>query len=307
MDEEEHACSLAFYSAIGHTALECTNLRTLSNDHIADKSEEEAWALLAEASAERDIGDFKDALQVLSKTCPDYTYPKLEREFRGRGFTIFLIAMEKDHGDTYTNVNLQGEIGKKYAVSYFTSATCHRPALVDKWPASPEENLKRLADAGVPMDRGVDKCNNCGKVGHSTRRCPDEKMAPVQPKVTCFLCGEEGHRVRDCTQSRKREGGRACKICESEEHLAKVIAFPLSSSHVSLLCLALTSSDRTVPTARSVHAVTAVKKTTWRKIVPPVRREPATTAARKIIWPRIAPTRAKSLATFALKKDITLA
>jgi hypothetical protein len=30
----------------------------------------------------------------------------------------------------------------------------------ERWPKSAEENLKRLGDAGIPMDRGVEKCNN---------------------------------------------------------------------------------------------------------------------------------------------------
>ena len=185
--------------------------------------------MLHQASEEREISDFKDALKILSKVCPDYTYVQLEKEFRAKNFSIYMIAMEKDHGDTWTNVNLQGDTGKKYAVSYFTSPDCQRPAMLDKWPASPEDNLTRLADAGTPLDRGVEKCNNCGTLGHTTRRCPEEKMASVQPVVTCFLCGEVGHRVRDCTQERK-PAGRACKICESEEHLAKVrLPLPFTS------------------------------------------------------------------------------
>jgi hypothetical protein len=214
---------------LGHVALDCKNPKALDKANVAEKSEEEAWALLKQASDERDIGDFKEAVQILSKACPDYTYPKLEKEFRARNYSIYLIAMEKDHGElaTWTNVNLQGDVGKKFAVSYFTSDKAQRPTLLDKWPASPEENLTRLEDAGIPLNRGVDKCSNCNKLGHTTRRCPDEKMASVQPVVTCFLCGEEGHRVRDCGQERK-PAGRACKVCESEEHLAKVCLNPSS-------------------------------------------------------------------------------
>ena len=221
----------------GHVALDCNNPKVVDNARVAEKSEDEAWALLKAASDDRDIGDFKEALQILSKACPDYTYPRLEKEFRSRGFSIYLIAMvglllallpqrsdqflqEKDVGETWTNVNLQCDTGKKYAVSYFTSPEVQRATLVDRWPATPEENLARLADAGIPLDRGVPLCSNCSKLGHTTRHCPDEKVASVQPVVTCFLCGEEDHRVRDCGQERKT-GGRACKICESEEHIAK--------------------------------------------------------------------------------------
>ena len=49
--------------------------------------------MLEQASKERDIGDFKEALQILSKAAPDYTYPRLEKEFRKRGYSIYLIAM----------------------------------------------------------------------------------------------------------------------------------------------------------------------------------------------------------------------
>lgn len=65
----------------------------LNNDHVPVKSEAEAWALLGEASNDRDITDFKDAVQVLSKAAPAYTYPELEKEFRKRKFNIYLIAM----------------------------------------------------------------------------------------------------------------------------------------------------------------------------------------------------------------------
>lgn len=56
-------------------------------------SEAEAWDLLKQASNERDIGDFKEAVQILTKVAPDYTYPRLEKEFRDRGFNIYLIAL----------------------------------------------------------------------------------------------------------------------------------------------------------------------------------------------------------------------
>ena len=128
--------------------------------HVADKVPGEAWKALKAASDDRDITDFKDAVQVIVKACPEMSYPQLEKEFRHRGFGVYLIALEKETGDTLTNVDLQGQIQKKYSVGYFLSDQAQRPSLKERWPTSAEQNLKRLEDAGVPMDRGVPKCNN---------------------------------------------------------------------------------------------------------------------------------------------------
>ena len=59
-----------------------------------------------------------------------------------------------------TSVNLQGEIGKKYVVGYFLSDRPQRPSMKERWPKSAEDNIQRLGDAGVPMDRRVPKCIN---------------------------------------------------------------------------------------------------------------------------------------------------
>jgi hypothetical protein len=61
--------------------------------HIADKTEDDAWKGLKQASDDRDITDFKDAVQVLVKACPETTYPKLEKEFRKRDLNVYLIAL----------------------------------------------------------------------------------------------------------------------------------------------------------------------------------------------------------------------
>jgi hypothetical protein len=61
--------------------------------HIADKTEGEAWKAVKQASDERDITDFKEAVQVLVKACPELTYPELEKEFRKRDFNVYLVAL----------------------------------------------------------------------------------------------------------------------------------------------------------------------------------------------------------------------
>jgi hypothetical protein len=102
-------------------------------------------------------------VQVLVKAVPDMTYVQLEKEFRERDYNVYLIAMEKDIEATQTIVNIQGKIGCKFAVFYFLSDKPSRPNMKERWPKSPEENLERLEDAGVPMDSGVVKCNNVSR------------------------------------------------------------------------------------------------------------------------------------------------
>jgi hypothetical protein len=67
--------------------------RLINLQHIADKTEDAAWKALEQASNECDIADFKEAVQVLVKACPELTYPKLEKEFRKRDLNIYLVAL----------------------------------------------------------------------------------------------------------------------------------------------------------------------------------------------------------------------
>ena len=61
--------------------------------HVPDKAASEAWKDLEAASDDKDITDFKEAMMVLVKSCPELTYPELEKLFRAKGFSVFLIAM----------------------------------------------------------------------------------------------------------------------------------------------------------------------------------------------------------------------
>ena len=61
--------------------------------HVADKTEAEAWKGIKQASDEHDITEFKEAVQVLTKACPEMTYTKLEKEFRKRGLNVYLIGL----------------------------------------------------------------------------------------------------------------------------------------------------------------------------------------------------------------------
>lgn len=148
-----------------HNTIECKNPKKIDNSAVPDKSEQEAWAMIKEASDDLDVGDFKEAVKILSKTVPEMTYPRLEKELRKRDLNIHLIGLKKEAPPAYTNTNLQGEVGKPYQLGIFTkSFKCPRPILMPIWPKDEAENIERLQATGVPLERGVIICNNCGEL-----------------------------------------------------------------------------------------------------------------------------------------------
>jgi hypothetical protein len=137
--------------------LNCENPRKIDYSAVEDVPAEVAWEQIRAAAEDRDIDDIKEAAQKYFKACPDATYVDMEGAFRTQDFKVYLIAIEKELAMTYTNMDLQGNLDKKYTVTWRLSDKPSRPKENDFWPASPEENLERLADAGVPVDRGVPK------------------------------------------------------------------------------------------------------------------------------------------------------
>ena len=127
-------------------------------------------------------------------------------------------------------MNLQGKLDCKYTVGYFYGPKPLRASLKEGWPSSPEENIERLKDAGIAVDRGIPKCSNCNgepsehrhvlgfisnisiEFGHVAKFCKEEKVAIDRPQVQCVNCEEIGHRARDCTQARKDRF--ACRNCK---------------------------------------------------------------------------------------------
>lgn len=125
----------------------------------------------------------------------ELTYPLLEQAFRGMNIGVHLIAIEKELTTTYTNMDLQGNLEKKYSVTWRLSDKPMRPREKDSWPSSPEENMERLADAGTPVDRGIPKCSNCDQLGHIFKSCPEEKQENADKAIVkCYNCEEIGHR-----------------------------------------------------------------------------------------------------------------
>jgi hypothetical protein len=190
---------LMMFVTTGHRILDCKNPRLIDRSHVPDVAPDDAWDEVKAAVAERDLDDIKTALDKYIKAIPATTYVQLEQAFRSQNLGVWIIALEREHSVVYTNMDLQGNLDKKYTVSYRLSSKPKRPKEAEDWPASPEENLERLKDAGWPTDRGIPKCNNCDQLGHISKSCPEEKQEPTDRAVVkCYNCDEIGHRVRDC-------------------------------------------------------------------------------------------------------------
>ncbi|KAJ5380104.1 zinc knuckle transcription factor (CnjB) [Penicillium cataractarum] len=214
----------------GHLAQGCTEKRKFDLDHIADKLPDEAWAMMKQASDEKDMDDFREAIQIYTKAVPQTTYVDIEKKMREEEFKIFLIALEKEREDVISLIDLQGQLDCEFVVGYYFSDKPMRANLEERWPRDAEDNLERLANAGLPYDRKVMKCRNCGEMGHGSRACKEERAEVERLQVKCGNCGAVGHRVRDCPEERRSQNG--CRNCGEEGHEARDCTEPRSTGDV---------------------------------------------------------------------------
>ncbi|KAJ5570007.1 uncharacterized protein N7459_009437 [Penicillium hispanicum] len=216
--------------AEGHMSKDCQENRKFDLDHIADKSPEDAWKLMKIASEEMEISEFREALQVYSKAVPSATFADIEKKMREENFKIHLIALEKESEEMISLIDLQGKLDCQYVVGFFFSPNSRRMNLVPRWPSDPAENIERLSNAGLPYDRQVTKCRNCGELGHSARGCKQERIEADRVEIKCGNCGGMGHRVRDCLQDRRNKYG--CRNCGKDDHDTKECPEPRSAANV---------------------------------------------------------------------------
>lgn len=190
--------SISLIILSGHRISECEAARAIDRSHLPDKSIQEAWDMIVEAAKEQEVADVKEAIQIYVKASPETTYVQLEEALRAQDVNLWLIAIEKTVMSTMTNMDLQGNLNKKYTVTYRFNWNPPRPRDRDLWPADVAENLERLQDAGEVVAHGIPKCGNCGELGHIRKSCPEEPEQKEEVVIKCFNCDEVGHRIRDC-------------------------------------------------------------------------------------------------------------
>jgi hypothetical protein len=63
--------------------------------------------------------------------------------------------------DDMTNIDISGNINRKYAIQIQTSYAPRRKKFSQGFPKDKEENAERLIDAGFTHDKLVMKCRRC--------------------------------------------------------------------------------------------------------------------------------------------------
>lgn len=125
------------------------------------------------------------------------TYKAIQQGLITENIDLWFIGLEKPLSGAFTNMDLQGHVGKTYTVNVRFSKKPSRGRERDNWPETVEEILKRLEDAGDAVESMKQRCYNCDEYGHTSNSCPEEKCERGDRKENCTNCSGE-HRTRNC-------------------------------------------------------------------------------------------------------------
>lgn len=215
----------------GHVTSECTERRALDYRGLPTWDAEEAWRNLIDADKEKDLDKFRVSLRAYARAINDtFSFAEVEKALRDDKLNVYLVARKQDIESTMTIVDLQGNIDREYVVGFYFSLKPHRPKFAIGFPASEEENLARLANAGFIEERGIPKCSRCNELGHIAKSCKMEPEERERTGVKCYICDETGHRARDCKQ--ERVDRFACRNCKQSGHRANECPEPRSAEGV---------------------------------------------------------------------------
>ncbi|KAF2021685.1 hypothetical protein BU24DRAFT_470471 [Aaosphaeria arxii CBS 175.79] len=197
----------------GHKALHCTSRRIIDYNGVPELTEQDAWASVVNSCKDNDMDIFRLALRAYARALDDkFDLATVENALREEKYPFYLIARKQEIAITNTIVDLIGNPDREFVLTIQTSAKPRRKMMREGWPATPEENLVRLASAGFVEGRGVPLCGNCG--GHFGKECPNVE------KRTCRNCHSEDHMAKDCDQPPNPDNV-TCRNCEKLGHFAR--------------------------------------------------------------------------------------
>lgn len=144
--------------------------------YISVISSSSAWAQLYDAGRRGDPHAFLEALDVYSKACPTETLQTIGRKLFDARCPLQLVALNTPPSRTTILVDLQGNARRTFTATpvsiavYNPDATCR--VNLTGVPCTPEENIARLADAGLARDlTEVARCSLCKQQGHWIKDC----------------------------------------------------------------------------------------------------------------------------------------
>ncbi len=151
----------------GHKAIDCKAKRVHKFEGVAEMTVDEAWNKMKEADKEKDLDSFRAYFMGYARAMSSGSdgagidLVDLENGFRTDGMNAHLVAKAKEIPDQYTIVDFAGNADRKYVLGIQWNVQSRRRVFSELTTEDPAENLERLKDCGLVMDRGVPKCTNC--------------------------------------------------------------------------------------------------------------------------------------------------
>ncbi|KAL5594460.1 hypothetical protein BROUX41_001393 [Berkeleyomyces rouxiae] len=216
----------------GHGFRDCQSPRFIDRKAIEDVGSDEALAEISLAVQDKDWIWAEKTVKKYSKIFPDKTYVDIQKNLLEAKIDLFLIALPASLINTKMLMDLQGNLAREFRVYYRFSQKCVRPPEQEHWPPTWEENLKRLENAGEPVDSFEPRCFQCGKLGHISKSCPQGNPTVQSERPTeavsgrmaggftqnrprdrnCYNCKEPGHISRECVKLRHELNGHGAAV-----------------------------------------------------------------------------------------------